>query len=157
MSRHWMPPHLNQHAALEALLDRIRRTETASAQVMAEVVAAAGVRRPTTHVQRLIEAEAWTEAALAVMELALPQWQLVRLAFDDGEWCCTLARHWQLPEWLDDTVDARHASLPLAILAAFVEARQTGLDAPSQPPRTVPAFPKRRDGGVDALCCDDFT
>jgi hypothetical protein len=147
---------LNQHDALEALLDRIRRTETASAQVMAEVVAAARVRRPTTHSQRLIEAEAWTEAALAVIELALPQWQLVRLAFDDGEWCCTLARHWQLPEWLDDTVDARHASLPLAILAAVVEARQASREAAGATPRTVPTFRRSPGGSLDALCCDDF-
>jgi hypothetical protein len=119
---------------------------------MAEVLAAAGVRRPTTHLQRLIEAEAWTEAALAAMELALSQWQLVRIAFDDGEWCCTLARHWQLPEWLDDTVDTRHANLPLAILSAVLEARQASVDAAAATPRTVPAFRQP----LDALCCDDF-
>src|SRR4051812_705491 len=32
----------------------------------------------------------------------------------------------ELPEWLDQSVEGRHADLPLAILSALVEAGRTG-------------------------------
>ena len=47
-----------------------------------------------------------------------------RLAYDDGEWHCALSRERELPDWLDQSIDARHADLALAILSAFVEARR---------------------------------
>jgi hypothetical protein len=47
-----------------------------------------------------------------------------RLAYDDGEWYCALSRERELPDWLDQSIEARHADLALAILCAFVEARR---------------------------------
>ena len=111
-------------------------------------------------VRRLIEAEAWTDAALALLATALPGWSLVRLARDDDEWCCTLARHWQLPDWLGDTVETRHEVLPLAILAAVVEAGEANREATRHAGGRRGAVPTcGRSAGDDArsLCCDNFT
>ena len=35
---------------------------------------------------------AWTDAALALIDLELPQWQFRRIAYDEGEWSCALSR-----------------------------------------------------------------
>src|SRR5215468_6419937 len=72
--------------------------------------------------RRLMAAQAWTDAALVLVESELPQWTLRQLTYDDGQWHCTLGRHRGLPEWLDDTVEASHDVLPLAILGALTEA-----------------------------------
>ena len=45
-----------------------------------------------------------------------------RITYDGGEWHCALSRERELPEWLDQAVEARHASLALAILSAYIEA-----------------------------------
>ena len=47
-----------------------------------------------------------------------------RLAYDNGEWYCALSRERELPDWLDQSIEAHHADLALAILSAFVEARR---------------------------------
>src|SRR6476659_10952614 len=75
-------------------------------------------------IDQLIEARAWDDAALALIELELPAWKLRRLVYEDGEWLCSLSSHPNLSVALDDTVDARHEVLPLAILSAFIEARR---------------------------------
>ena len=77
-----------------------------------------------TRIDQLIEAGAWGEAALALIELELPAWKLRRLVYEDGQWLCSLSRQPNLPVALDDTADASHEVLPLAILRAFVEARR---------------------------------
>ena len=59
----------------------------------------------------------------------MPQWQVRRLAYDDGEWYCALSRQRELPDWLDQSIETRHADLALAILSAFVEAQR--VSAPS--------------------------
>ena len=88
---------------------------------------------------------AWTDAALALIDLELPQWQVRRIAYDEGEWYCALSRQRELPEWLDQSIEARHADLALAMLSAFVEARRAS--APSS--RTsVPAVPAGREPTV---------
>ena len=64
-----------------------------------------------------------------------------RIAYDEGEWYCALSRQRELPDWLDQSIEARHADLALAILSAFVEAQR--ISAPSS--RTsVPTVPRRR-------------
>ena len=75
-------------------------------------------------VDRLIGSQAWTEAALALVEHELPLWKLRRLVFEEGVWLCTLSKQRNLPIWLSDDAEASHESLPLAILAAFIEARR---------------------------------
>ena len=72
----------------------------------------------------MIQSGAWTDAALALIDLELPFWQVRRIAYDNGEWYCALSRERELPDWLDQSIEARHADLSLAILSAFVEAQR---------------------------------
>ena len=74
--------------------------------------------------KQLIQSQAWTDAALALVDFELPQWQVRRLAYDGGEWFCSLSRQREMPDWLDQPVEAHHADLAQAILAAFAEARR---------------------------------
>jgi hypothetical protein len=83
----------------------------------------------TARAEQLIESGAWTDAALALLALELPQWQLRRIVYDDGEWYCALSKQREMPEWLDQSIEARHADLPLAILSAFVDVQR--ISAPS--------------------------
>jgi hypothetical protein len=102
----------------------------------------------------LIEAGAWRNAALALIELELPAWKLRSLVYENGEWFCSLSRQPNLPEALDDTADASHEVLPLAILSAFVEARRRTSAMRETSLQTVPQV--RRTSGY-AICCDNFT
>jgi len=77
-----------------------------------------GQTEKTRRIERLIGSEAWTDSALALIDLELPQWQVRRIAYDEGEWHCALSRQRELPEWLDQSVEAHHADLALAILSA---------------------------------------
>jgi len=104
-------------------------------------------------VRRLVTAEAWTDAALALVEIELPQWSLRRLTYDNGQWHCTLGRQHGLPEWLDDTVEGSHDVLPLAILEAISEAMRT--DSFANAPRAA-TVPRLAPITGNALCCDDF-
>ena len=105
------------------------------------------------HIERLIESHAWTDAALALIDLELPQWQVRRLAYDEGEWHCALSRQRELPDWLDQSIETRHADLALAILSAFVEAQR--VSAPSS--RTsVPAVPRHANSLYEPVCSDNF-
>lgn len=79
-----------------------------------------GQNERTARVTRLIEAEAWADAALALMELELPLWQVRRVVYDDGEWYCALSRERELPDWLDQSIETHHADMSLAILGALV-------------------------------------
>jgi hypothetical protein len=142
------------------LSDRLRDEAGVTATLMQEVIGHACWRltaspptAKTARVERLIAAAAWTEAALALVELELPQWQLRRIAYDGGEWYCALSRERELPDWLDQSIEARHPDLALAILSAFVDAQDTVA------PRTrtsVPLMPR----GADVICvpfyCDNF-
>jgi hypothetical protein len=103
-------------------------------------------------VVRLIEAGAWTEAALALLE-TLPQWRLRRLSFDGGEWHCALSRQRELPDWLDDCMETHDADLALAILSAFTEARR---DPALPKPSSVPAVPRRATALYEPVCCENF-
>jgi hypothetical protein len=67
-----------------------------------------------------------------------------------------LSRHCEIPIEFDDTAEAVHESLPLAILTAFVEAQRRqittfGVATSGPAPRTAPAVAQ------DSLvCCDNF-
>ena len=75
-------------------------------------------------VLRLAEAKAWTDAALALIELEQPRWRLRRLVQEGGEWFCALSRHPSLPLELDDCAEAHNELMVLAILDALSEARE---------------------------------
>ena len=113
-----------------------------------------GQSERTGRIMRLIEVEAWADAALALVELELPMWQVRRIAYDEGEWHCALSRERELPDWLDAAVEARHADLALALLSAFIEVRALAADA-SRP--SVSSVGPVRDQLYEPLACDNFS
>jgi hypothetical protein len=127
---------LSEHHDPGELNDRLRDALAATAALMSEVISQSCRRFPsmgqtekTARIERLIGSGAWTDAALALIDLELPQWQVRRIAYDEGEWHCALSRQRELPEWLDQSVEAHHSDLALAILSAFVEVQR--VTAPS--------------------------
>jgi hypothetical protein len=123
--------HVGTFGDIGELNARLRDAGSVDAALVNEVIGTACRRYPslgqsdkTTRLAQLIRCGAWTDAALALIDLELPFWQIRRLAYDDGEWYCALSRERELPDWLDRSIEARHASLALAILSAFVEARR---------------------------------
>jgi hypothetical protein len=142
------------------LSDRLRDADAVTAGLMSEVIGEACRRFPsmgqsekTARIERLIGSGAWTDAALALIDLELPLWQIRRIAYDEGEWYCALSRERELPDWLDRSIEARHADLPLAILSAFVEAQQ--ITAPSSRP-SVPTVSRDANPLYEPVCCDNF-
>lgn len=116
---------------LGALGEHLREASGVDVNLMREVMGTACRRYPslgqsekTARVEQLICSRAWTDAALALIDLELPFWQVRRLAYDEGEWYCALSRERELPDWLDQSIEARHPDLALAILRAFVEAQR---------------------------------
>src|SRR5258708_25132213 len=98
---------LREHRDPLLLSDRLRDAHAVTPGLMSEIVAAACRRFPpmgqsekTARIERLIASEAWTDAALALIDLELPLWQVRRLAHDQGEWHCPLSRARELPDWL---------------------------------------------------------
>jgi hypothetical protein len=138
-----------------SLRDRIALATQVTPELCSAVAEAVGVRaRDAARVRRLVEAEAWTDAALALSDAALPHWKVTQLAFDDGEWFCHVAKHWQLPDWLDDLVETRHEIPALAILSALVEAYQ--MDDNPALSRNVPRGRARVTSMINAVPCDNF-
>jgi hypothetical protein len=153
-------PLLSEHRDPIELSDRLRDAHAVTAELISEVIGTTCRRFPSVgqteksaRIERLIESGAWTDAALALIDLELPQWQVRRIAYDEGEWYCALSRERELPDWLDRSIEARHADLALAILSAFVEAQR--INAPSS--RTsVPTVPREVNPLYEPVCCDNF-
>src|SRR5690349_13605612 len=117
---------LPQHPA--TLGERLHDALAVTPALIADVIHEACRRLPsraqagkTERIEQVIDMGAWTDAALALVALELPQWRVRRLVYDSGEWHCALSRQRELPDWLDDSVEGCHADLALAILSALVE------------------------------------
>jgi len=143
---------------LGRLETRLRRAQTVTPDLMSDVIGEACVCLPTRagaaklRIDRLIESCAWTDAALALLELELPQWKLRRIVCEDGEWHCCLSRQPQLPVGLDDVEEASHEILPLALLISLVQARR----AVAERRTGVTAVPQVGPVSGYAVCCDNF-
>ena len=151
---------MSHHFDPAALGARLREADAITPELIAEIIDIGCRRFPsqgqtarTAHIEALIDARAWTEVALVLIDLELPMWQVRRIAYDEGEWYCALSRERELPDWLDRSIEGRHADLTLAILSAFVEAQC--LAAPESRP-SVPAAPREVKPLYEPLCCDDF-
>ena len=88
---------LSQNPAM--LGDRLHDALAVTPSLIADIIHQACRRFPsqrqvgkTERLQQLIKMGAWTDAALALIELELPQWRVRRLAYDDSEWYCSLSR-----------------------------------------------------------------
>src|SRR5216684_1729370 len=142
------------------LNDRLRDAHVVTADLMSQVIGetwrrfpSAGQTDETARIERLIGSEAWTDAALALIDLELPLWQVRRIVYDDSEWYCALSRERELPDWLDRSIETRHTDLALAILSAFVDAQR--INAPSS--RTsVPIVPRDANPLYEPVSCDNF-
>jgi hypothetical protein len=150
-----------KHHDLGEVSVRLREAGEVNASLMAEVIGAACRRYPslgqgerTARVDRLVQCGAWTDAALALIDLELPFWQIRRLAYDNGEWYCALSRARELPDWLDQPIEVRHADLSLAMLSAFVEAQRV-----SEPESrtSVPAVKATACDFYEPLSIDNFS
>ena len=150
-------------ADYEVLFDRLdeelRLASQPTLDLFANIIGSACSRIPilsksgkAAKIDRLIESEAWTDAALALIELELPAWQLRRLICENGEWICSLSRRPNVPAALDDTVDAVHEVMPLAILLAFLQARR----GPGIAAHAVAAVPAIAPSANGLICCDNF-
>ena len=151
---------LSKHRDPGELDDRLRDAHAVTSELMAQIIGetcrrfpSVGQSKKSERIERLIQTEAWTDAALALIDLELPLWQVRRIAYDEGEWYCALSRERELPDWLDRSVEARHADLALAILSAFVEAGR--IAAPSSRP-SVPAVSRNASPLCEPVCCDNF-
>jgi hypothetical protein len=151
--------HTEEHRDPGELIGRLRNAPEANATLMAEIVDIACPRftlmnpsEKSARVEQLIRSGAWTDAALTLIDLELPLWQVRRIAYDEGEWYCALSRQRELPDWLDQSIETRHADLSLAILSAFVEAQR--ISAPSSQ-TSVPTV-KRSAPFYEPVCSDNF-
>jgi len=149
-----------QHYDPASLADRLRNAQAVTRPLMMEVIDKACRRFPslgqserTARLARLIDAEAWADAALVLLELELPLWHVRRIAYDEGEWHCALSRQRELPDWLDSSIEARHSDLAVALLSAFAEAQMLTAEA-SQP--SVPSVRQASDMLYEPISCDNF-
>lgn len=104
-------------------------------------------------IRRLIAAGAWTDATLALIDIRLPQWRLRRLAFDAGEWHCSLSRQRDMPDWIDQSIDGHNARLPLAIMEACEAAAR---ENETSGKTSVPPSPVTRLDDCEPMNCDNF-
>jgi hypothetical protein len=146
-------------SALSRLADRLRDADRVTPELFSEVIRDACARLPSVrrtrdfeHLQQFIRSGAWTDAALALLALEAPQWQLRQIIHDAGEWHCTLSRRRELPDWLDQPTEAHHGHLCLAILGALVDVKRDGA-----PEESNVACPSQMDEPLDVpLCGDNF-
>jgi hypothetical protein len=150
----------SEHDAAVALGAKLRAADNVTPELMAEILKVSGRRfllrahgEQARYFNQLIEARAWVDVALRLLELELPLWRIRRIAYDGGEWYCALSRQRELPAWLDQCIEARHHDLALAILTAFVEAQPTAEPVSGT---SVPASFGRLDPDYVPLCSDNF-
>jgi hypothetical protein len=147
---------------LDELQDQLGRAQAVKPDLMSKVIAtctrvtAPGCAAKAAMIDRLIGSQAWTEAALALIEHELPLWKLRRLVCEEGVWLCSLSKQWNLPIWLSDNAEASHESLPLAILAAFIEARRQPEPPTVRAATSVPQCRIESGSPIESMCCDNF-
>jgi hypothetical protein len=151
---------LFHHIDLDELTDRLHDAAEVDTSLVTEVIGAACRRFPsigqsakTARIEQFIRSGAWIDAALALIDLELPQWKVRRIVYDEGEWHCALSRQRELPDWLDQSIEVHHADLALAILGALVEARRTS--APTSQP-SVPSVSPYADPLYEIACGDNY-
>jgi hypothetical protein len=152
--------HLGETGDPDLLTAQLRDAPAVTVELLSEIIRKAcrrfpsqGQREKTARIEQLIATGAWMDAILALIDLELPQWQIRRIAYDQGEWLCALSPARELPEWLDQPIEAHHDDLPLAILSAFVDAQR--ISAPSS--RTsVPATPCKATQLYQPVCRGSF-
>jgi hypothetical protein len=140
---------------LETLWARLNRSRAVTPELLIEITAQACIRFPAhgcatrAAFNQLVACGAWTDAALLLLHLELPQWKLRRIIYEDGEWHCFLSKQPEFPVEFDDGEEAAHEILPLAILMAFIKARSEAAGAAT-------SVPHIRVSPDCTICCDNF-
>lgn len=150
---------------LPSLGDRLRQAQRMTRPLMLEIIGKACRRLPslarterTARLMRLIDAEAWADAALALMELELPLWHVRRIAYDEGEWHCAVSRERELPDWLDAAVEGCHGDLAIALLSAFLEVQASVQALAFETSRpSVPNVRPDPDPLYEPAACENFS
>jgi hypothetical protein len=148
-----------EYNTFAALNEKLRVANEVTSELMTEILDLACQRAALLRhsamglrFKQLLDACAWTDSAMALIELELPLWHIRRIAYEAGEWHCALSRQCEFPDWLDQAVESRHANLALAILSTFVETRCT-LDAAEGP-----GVSRAGEMICDIpMCCDHFS
>jgi hypothetical protein len=146
------PTHENR---LDRLEDKLRLAHAVTPDLISSIIVDTCTRLPNradmaTRIDQLIAADAWCDAAVALIELELPAWVLRRLGYEDGQWHCSLSKEPRLPYGYDEIAEASHEILPLAILLAFLQARRTGTAGAT----SLTGVPRAALGYT--VCCDNF-
>ncbi|MDB5632846.1 MAG: hypothetical protein JWR49_1701 [Tardiphaga sp.] len=150
---------LSEHHHFRPADDRFADVPAPTADLFADILVVCPRAKTMAHsaaaarLAQLIDAGAWTDAALALLALELPRWQVRRLAYDDGEWYCALSDHREMPDWLDASVETHHADMALAVLSAVLQARLEGhtSDRPE-----VAMGPDAPSTSYEPICCENF-
>lgn len=152
-----------QEQYLGRLEAQLRRAQALTPELMSDVLAEACIRFATRgsaakfRIHRLIVSGAWTDAALALVELELPQWKLRRMLYEDSEWHCSLSKQPQLPIGFDEVAEGSHELLALAILIALLQARRDAAVSTTAVSTTgVTTVPQVGAVAGYAMCCDNF-
>ena len=148
----------NNPISLGALDNALRNAQEPNLDLFSKIINSACTRvqalgQALTHIVRLAEIGAWTEATFALIALELPLWTVRRLVYKNGEWLCSLSRQPNLPMTFDDCAEASHEVLPLAMLCAFIEACRRRRMAQE----SVSAVPQVAQPSVDnVICCENY-
>jgi hypothetical protein len=150
----------SEDRASSVLGEKLRAADEMTPELMAEILTVTCRRAPflgrsvkVLRLKQLVDGRAWTDAALALIGFELPLWHVRRITKDAGEWYCALSRQRELPDWLDQSIEARHPDLALAIMTAFVEAQRATAPHSST---SVPASFSSLSSDYVRLCCDNF-
>jgi hypothetical protein len=81
LDRHWE----SAHAATVALFREVLESASERLSILWRA-------DKTAHIERSLAAGACTDAALALLELEMPNWKIRRLVNEGGEWLCSLSR-----------------------------------------------------------------
>ena len=149
--------HSIRSQQLATLAARVSAADEATPELLSGIVAETARRLSApddaAQLHQLIEAGALTEAAFTLINLELPLWQIRRITYDEGEWHCAMSRQREIPEWLDEAIEATHASLTLAIVSVYIETLRQ-IEASREPSR--PSVPQTRGDQFKPVCCDNF-
>ena len=104
------------------------------------------------HLDALVASGAWVDAMLALIAIELPDWQLRRLTFDDGEWHCALSTERNMPDWLDDAAEAHHPDMAMALMTAFMAVAAR----PGASHLTPIAAASGRTTDAVTMCCENY-
>jgi hypothetical protein len=143
---------------LDRLDEALRRAPTPSADLFCDVTEhctrLSSLRQSgkAAALDRMIEVGAFTDAAITMIALERPNWNVRRMVREDGEWLCSLSKHPRLPVFLDEPVEGSHPVLALAILRAFIAARRRD----QLMPQSIVSVPQVRPRTAFVFCCDNL-